>query len=45
MVIRTTIKAMMFKVDPYELKLAIDLVGMLLMQAWRSMMNAVSRNT
>lgn len=41
----TTIKAMMLNVDPYELKLAIHLVGILLMQDWINMMNAVSRNT
>lgn len=41
----TTIKAMILNVDPYELKLAIHLVGMLLMQDWMSMMSAVRRNT
>lgn len=45
MVMMTTIRATMLKLDPYELKLAIHLVGMLLMHDWMSMINAVSRKT
>ena len=38
-------RAMMLKVLPYELKLAIQRVGMLKMQPWMSMIRVVSRKT
>jgi hypothetical protein len=41
----TMITATMLKLDPKELKTAIHLVGMLLMQLWMIMRKEVRRNT
>ena len=45
-IMMTTMKsARMLKEEPTELKLAIQRVGMLLMQPWISMMSVVRRKT
>ncbi len=41
----TMITATMLKVEPKELKIAIHLVGMLLMQLWVIMRRVVRRNS
>ena len=43
-IITTTIRHIIFRVEPYELKLAIQRVGILEMQAWISIMKTVRRN-
>lgn len=42
-IITTTTKHIIFKVEPYELKLAIQRVGILEMQAWMIIIKTVRR--